>query len=379
MSNSCGSGVSNAATLNVIQTPAIIPTASISGPNPACANINALYTINTNINGGSYQWMLNNSLVSTNQTYAFQPASGDHLYAIVTASNNGNLGCYSLPTAVSNQMTIGTGNNFLPTAAVSANKTNVCDGTQINFILQTNVYGGSYQWHVNGSNTGINSPGYTYVPSNGDQVSCTIMTPSNGCYNLSSVTSLPVAVTTMPSITPVVNLSSVSSASSGSHVNLNLNILNLNANYYVLWYLNGVLFDSTTTPVSGFVKGQGTDYVKAKVYPQSDENTGACYYDVYSNQVTITNSTASVNNVAGESNVKVYPNPFNKEIMVRGLEPGDKVSVYDVTGRMVSEVWKIESKEEQKFDISNIVAGTYFLKVVNNNGNAKALITLQKL
>jgi len=380
VSNSCGSGLSNAATLSIIQATPVIPTASISGPNPACNNINGLYTITTNVSGASYEWLRNNVLVSTNQTYAYQPSNNDQLYAIVTTPNNGNLGCYALPTAVSNLMTITTGTNFLPTATVSANNTDVCDGTQINFTLLSNVYGGNYQWHVNGTNVGINSPGYAYVPANGDQVSCTITAPANGCYSLPSANSLPLAVTTVPTITPVINLSAASSAPEGSQVNVGLTVLNLNAPYYILWYKNGVLFDSTTTPSASFIKGAGTDYIKAWIYPASDVSIGACYANVLSNQVAISNSTASVNSIAGETGVSVSPNPFKNEIAVTGLLNGDKVCIYDITGRIVSEVWNITNNDDQqKFNINNIVPGTYFLKVVNSNGNARAVITLQKM
>lgn len=380
LSNSCGSGLSNTATLSIVQTAPLIPTASISGPNPACLYVNSLYTITTNVNGGSYEWIKNNTVVSTNQTYAYQVNNNDQLYAIVTAPANGNLGCYSLPTAISNLMTITTGSNFFPTAAVTTNNTNVCDGTQVNFTLSTNVYGGSYQWQVNGVDVGINSPGYTYIPANGDQVSCTITAPSNGCYGISSVSSLPLAVVTTPSVTPVTNLSALSSAPEGSSVNLYLTILNLNAPYYILWYRNGVRFDSTTTPSASFIKGQGTDYIKAWLYPTSDESIGACYASVLSNQVSIDNSTASVNTIASEKPVSVNPNPFKSEIAVNGLMAGDNVCIYDITGRMVSQVWNITNNDDQqKFNINAIAPGTYFLKVVNSNGNARSVITLQKM
>ncbi len=379
VSNSCGSGVSNTASINIIQSTPIIPYATVSGPNPACANLNALYTVTTNVNGASYQWMLNNTLVSTSASYAFQPNNNDHLYAIVSAPSNGNFGCYSLPTAVSNQMIITTGNNFTPVATVVANETNVCDGTQINFSLQSNVYSGNYQWHVNGQPAGQNLPGYTYIPANGDQVSCTVTVPPNGCYNLPLISSLPLAITTTPNITPVVSLNAPASVAAGSQVNLSLSILNLQANYYILWYKNGVRFDSTLTASASYTKGQGTDYIVAKLFPVSDASIGACYANVTSSQKVVANSTASVNTIGAESTVSVFPNPFSSEISVDGLQAGDRVCIYDITGRVASEVWNIENNDQQKFNINNILPGTYFLKVVNSNGNARSVITLQKL
>lgn len=381
MWNSCGNGVTAPATLTVNATSTFTtPTASISGPNPACTNVNSLYTITTNVNGGSYQWLLNNNIVATTPTYAYHPANGDQLYAIVTVPTSGALGCYSFTTAISNLVNLSVGNNFNPTATVSANKNSACDGTQINFVANSNVVGGTYQWKVNGSNVGQNLPGYSYIPANGDQVACTITTPSNGCYNNPSVNANPIAIATIPNITPIVNLNCPNSAPAGTNVNVSLTILNSSPNYYIFWFKNGIRFDSTITPNSSFVKGNGTDQIIAVLHPQSNDSLGACYATVNTNATNVANSTLNVKSLNNENAISVNPNPVKQNLMVNGLELGDKLALYDISGRQVSEVWTANSNDDQQqFSVAQVAAGTYFLKIMDSNGNNKAMVKLQKL
>ncbi|MFT3752660.1 MAG: hypothetical protein QM800_07220 [Paludibacter sp.] len=74
-------------------------------------------------------------------------------------------------------------NSNLPASvSIVATSTNVVQGATVSFTA-TPTNGGdtpTYQWKVNGSNAGTNSPLFSYVPANGDLVTCT-MTSSLGC------------------------------------------------------------------------------------------------------------------------------------------------------------------------------------------------------
>ena len=68
-----------------------------------------------------------------------------------------------------------------------------CDGTPVTFTA-TPVNGGpspAYQWFVNGTIAGTNNPVYTYVPANGDLVSC-VLTSSELCTSGNPASSIPV-------------------------------------------------------------------------------------------------------------------------------------------------------------------------------------------
>jgi gliding motility-associated-like protein len=73
-----------------------------------------------------------------------------------------------------------------PTLTISASDTTVCSGTPVSFMA-TPTNGGaapSYQWLLNGVNTGTNSPTYTDgSPAEGDIVSCALTIPSTCVVN----------------------------------------------------------------------------------------------------------------------------------------------------------------------------------------------------
>lgn len=107
------------------------------------------------------QVLTNGSIVAETVTYVITPSIGN------CAGN-----------AVSYVVTVIPISPVSVSIAASAN--NICAGTSVTFTA-TPTNGGnapSYQWKVNGINAGSNSPVYTYVPLNGDMVTC-ILTSSN--------------------------------------------------------------------------------------------------------------------------------------------------------------------------------------------------------
>ncbi|MCW3120997.1 MAG: C-terminal target protein [Flavipsychrobacter sp.] len=89
------------------------------------------------------------------------------------------------------------------------------------------------------------------------------------------------------------------------------------------------------------------------------------------------NPKLAVNNVVNGSGVQVYPNPCSDAINITGLIAGDKVCVYDMAGRAVSEV-KIAVNSRQAFDVKNIASGLYMLQVADATGDKKAVVKLVK-
>jgi len=101
-----------------------------------------------------------------------------------------------------------------PSVAITVDLPQVCAGSTVTFTA-TAVNGGTspgYQWKVNGTNAGTSTPVYSYVPLNGDQVTC-LVTSSMTCTTSNPVTSntitmivnplLPVSVTISSSANPV--------------------------------------------------------------------------------------------------------------------------------------------------------------------------------
>ncbi|MEI8278852.1 MAG: T9SS type A sorting domain-containing protein [Bacteroidota bacterium] len=179
---------SNAITVHVHIVQA--PIASVNGNTQACAGISQSYTVTTNVTGGSYQWLVNGTMVgSNNNTYTYLPNNNDSIFCVVTAG-----ACYSSPTATSSTLYITVNPSTTTNIAINGS-TSVISGTSTTYTAFTNVTGGSYQWKVNNLPVGTNASTYTYVPINNDQVNCTITAPAGTCYAPNSLTSITLHVT----------------------------------------------------------------------------------------------------------------------------------------------------------------------------------------
>jgi uncharacterized protein (TIGR02145 family) len=85
-------------------------------------------------------------------------------------------------------------NPLLPVdITISASTNPVCAGLPVTFTA-TPTNGGTaptFQWQVNGANTGLNSPVFTYTPNHNDSVTCTL-TSSEPCTTRNPVISTPI-------------------------------------------------------------------------------------------------------------------------------------------------------------------------------------------
>ncbi len=386
MTSTCGTGYSNPATLHENLNPAILPIVTIAGPNPACAYTNALYTLTTNVGAGArYSWARNGNTIggATGTSYAFAPNNGDVIQAMVLPPNNAALGCYIDPQAVSNAVTIRIGSNFTPYDSIAASNNNSCAGTIVDFTGYGNVYGGTYQWYVNGQPyPGATASLFSYAPTNGDQVTEVVYTPQNGCYSLTSATSQPVVATTAYGVTATINLVGPTTAVDGNNITLTANVLNYGTGYTIIWSNAGVAFDTTTNVNTILFKKSPSpeiDYISARIYPVSPSNN-TCYNPATSNTLVIgfTPYNVGVNNVANNNNISVYPNPFTSTVSVSGLATGDMLEVYDMTGRKVGMPYKA-STTTAEYTPGGLAAGHYILRVTDADGAVKANLPMSKL
>ena len=203
--------ISNQITMMV--SPSLPAGVFISTPtNPSCQGIPVTFTA-TPTNGGvspNYQWKVNGIIAGTNNAvFTYVPVSGDVVTCRMTSSNP----CASVPVAYSNEIVMTMGSNLPVSVAIIASINPVCLGTQVT-LTATPMNGGAipvYQWKVNGSPFGSNSPVYTYIPADGDVVTC-VLTSSITCATGNPATSnaitihvslnLPVSVTITASSNP---------------------------------------------------------------------------------------------------------------------------------------------------------------------------------
>jgi hypothetical protein len=186
-------------------TVAGVSIALTSGTNPACVGTSLTFTA-TPTNGGtapSYQWLVNGANAGTNSsTFTSSTlASGSVISCVMTSNLSGVTG----NPATSNSITVTINSAITPSVsiAITAGANPSTTGANVTFTA-TPTNGGttpSYQWKLNGANTGTNSATYsTTTLVTGSVVSC-VMTSSSSCASPTTGTSNSITMTVNTVIT----------------------------------------------------------------------------------------------------------------------------------------------------------------------------------
>lgn len=205
--NACGTITTVPAVLTV-NTPSP-PTVAISTPyDEFCAGATATFTA-TATNGGAtpaYQWLVNNTNVGTNNpNYTTSGLNNGDVVACVLTSNSA---CATMPTATSNTLAMTIDPLVTPGISIAGPTAAICAGSPASFTA-TAANGGaapSYQWQLNGANTGTNSATYTNSAlNNGDVVSC-MLTSNAVCATTPTAASNAVTMTVNPQVSPGISI-----------------------------------------------------------------------------------------------------------------------------------------------------------------------------
>jgi hypothetical protein len=208
----------------------------------------------------------------------------------------------------------------------------LCYGMPVSFRAFAPLAGssGRYQWRVNGTNTGPNSPTFTYTPTNGDVVDC-ILTSSLYCVVNPMDTSNAISMTVF-SLSPVsLTISGTTLASVGDTVTLTAAIIGTGlGGYRISWLNRGVLQDTTTTATYRYVKGAGNDTITAILTSQSRN----CYDSAYSNPHVVVRNTVGIA-IPIKSSITLWPNPTGNVLHYSGLTHTGTLTVTDLAGRQL--------------------------------------------
>jgi uncharacterized delta-60 repeat protein/gliding motility-associated-like protein len=171
-----------------------------------CPGTNVTFTA-TPTHGGTtpaYQWQVNGANVGINSSsYSTSAlANGDVVTAILTS----NATCATVNVVTSNAITMVVNNTPVsPSVTIAASPGTICFGTTVTFTASATNGGTSpsYQWKLNGSNTGTNGPAFiTNALINGDVINC-LMTSNAVCAVPNTVPSNSVTVTIDPVLCPM--------------------------------------------------------------------------------------------------------------------------------------------------------------------------------
>ena len=293
-----GTATSNSIVETVNATMPAVISISSHGNDAVCAGTSVTYyatpDLSTGAPGASYQWKVNGVNVGTdNDTYTYIPKNGDVISCVLTANNAAI--CY-VGTATSNSI-VETITPSIPVVISISSHGNdaVCAGTSVTYYATPNVStgapGGSYQWKVNGVNVGTDNDTYTYIPKNGDVISC-VLTANNAaiCY-VGTATSNSIVETIKIAITPSLTIASTATTvCSGTGVLLSeTNNSGITPTFSL--FVNGILVGQSTQTSYPYIPNNRDSVV---VMMDVSNQQGICFTSdtVYSNSLIFT-----VNNI----------------------------------------------------------------------------------
>ena len=78
----------------------------------------------------------------------------------------------------------------------------------------------------------------------------------------------------------------------------------------------------------------------------------------------VSNSSMNINEVTGEGQISIYPNPVKFELKIENaeLKIGETVVIYDITGKITV---NCQLSTVNSIDVSHLSSGVYFLKIGN--------------
>lgn len=224
--------------------------------NPIC--MNSVVTLSTQVvNGGTnpqYQWFINNNAVpgATGSSYYYIPENNDQVYCRVTS----NAPCVSGSPGNSGIVTLQVIPGVLPEITISTSSGAVCAGTSVTFNSSVTNGGTTpqYQWKVNSASiSGATGTSYTYVPVNGDVVSC-VLTSNVSCALQNTVFSNTIPMTVnQPGVVSVIITASGNPVCAGSSVVFEANPVNGGVNPQYQWKVNGTPIEGATNAQYSFI------------------------------------------------------------------------------------------------------------------------------
>jgi len=242
-------------TLNVDSV--LVPSVKITSlpQNPVCNNTPATF-IATAQNGGArpgYQWQVNGKNAgSDSSNFSYTPQSGD----IVTCKLSSSFACAN-PLTASDTLKVDVTQAQVVSVNITTPHQALCTDTLATFTAKS-VNGGinpEYVWVINGYSQNINSPSFSYIPGNGDMISC-ILLSSNTCVTKAADTSNIITMSVSSSLPPSVTIFTAQNPIClGLQDTYNATPYNTGNNVKYQWQVNG---NNVGTDSAGFA------YIPAK-------------------------------------------------------------------------------------------------------------------
>jgi len=240
--NASGNGTT---TQTVSVLPSITPSVSIAANpgNPICAGQAVSFTA-TPTNGGTtpvYQWQVNGTNAGTNSPNFSSSTLANNDVVSVTFTSNATC---AFPTNATASYTVQVSTSVTPSVSIAANPGNpICTGQAVSFTA-TPTNGGTtpaYQWQVNGTNAGTNSPNFSSSTLVNNAVVSVVLTSNSSCASpATALASYTVQVTTAVTPSVSISVSPSSTVCSGSVVTFSATTSGGGTSPSFQWLTNGV-------------------------------------------------------------------------------------------------------------------------------------------
>jgi uncharacterized protein (TIGR02145 family) len=190
------SGDSSDAIVSVIPT---VTTTIIPPSLEICSGDTTEVLLHCNVSGCSFSWI---ATASSPGISGYAPGTGDTIQQTLTNSTSTQqtvtysitpdvTGCGSITT----NYTVAINPQLPVSISISPDFNPVCEGLSVTYssTIQNGGTNPQYQWIVNGNPMGTNHSTYSYIPTNGDQITCTL-TSSETCTANNPAISTPISM-----------------------------------------------------------------------------------------------------------------------------------------------------------------------------------------
>jgi len=341
------------------------PAVPIVGSNsPVCAGDSLIFALSNPQAGLAYTWSgpgsYNSALQNPVRLNAQTTYSGT--YKVVADLN----GCRdSASTSVVVNPSIGP-----PTISIAVlPKDTICAGGNTSFTaLVSNAGSPAYQWNLNGSNVGSNSPTYSSGSlANGAIVLCKVSSVLQ-CQALDSATSNNIHMYVIPVTPQTLSISQYPiNYTTGSLVTFT-GLPSPNNNLSYQWTKNGIDIPGANSYIFSSSNVNLGDTICLLIH-----SSGQCVSpDSLEECVELTSSVSSLQ--SGLSTITVYPNPISNQLFIEGAAPGTTISIYNIIGQRVYSATintssTLERSGEVTINTASFSAGNYILELSATDGS----------
>jgi hypothetical protein len=352
---SCATDSASSNTIGVLRSNSVPPTVNIgvvAGSIPNCLEDSLTFAVIASGNTGTaptYQWQINGIDVAgaTNDTFAMNNIPNNATVTVVMTSNSP---C-AVPTTVTSNGIVVTHGTITPSVGIALINGNNpgCPGQILTFLATPANAGNSnnisYQWRVNGVNSGSNSPTFTGIFNNNDIVDV-VLTTTSSCASTPTVTSNSITII-FQAVNQSVTITNTTTfpICSGLPVSFTSSTANAGNGPSFQWHINGI-------PVPG---ATGPNFTSSTLAP-GDLVTLV----VTSTDICVGNPTAVSNTIVAA----IIPSsvPTVAINLLQGTNPGCLDSVFTFEGVVTS----LGSNPDGNWYVNDTLVGTGFTFTTSN-------------